>query len=66
MTAPTATPIGFSPETVMTREQVASALGVCEKTVERSSIPVTYSLGERSPRYIWTDVVEWLRKGIAI
>lgn len=61
----TYTPLGFLPDTVMTRQQVAAALGVSEDTVERSGIPCSRALGERTPRYVWADVVAWIRKGIA-
>lgn len=58
-------PLGYPPLTVMTRLQVAAALGVSDDTVERSGIPCSRALGDRSPRYVWADVVEWIRKGIA-
>jgi hypothetical protein len=56
---------GYPPETVLTRIQLATALGVSEDTIERSGIPCSRALGERCPRYIWGDVVEWIRKGVA-
>lgn len=66
MTGPVAQPIGFLPDTVLTREQLAAALGVSPDTVERNgAIPVSYALGPRSPRYIWGDVVAWIRQGKA-
>lgn len=60
-----AKPMGFLPETVMTQTQVAAALGVSLDTLERAGIPASYALGQRTPRYIWGDVVAWLRKGVA-
>ena len=66
MTGPIQQPVGFLPDTILTKEQVAAALGVSPDTIERNpSIPVTYALGQRSPRYVWGDVVAWMRKGLA-
>jgi hypothetical protein len=62
MTGPIVNPIGFPPDTVLTRDQLAAALGVNPDTVERNEfIPVSYALGPRLPRYVWGDVVAWLR-----
>ena len=58
-------PQGFLPETVMTRPELAAVLRTSEDSLERSTCPVSYTLGDRQPRYIWSDVVAWLRKGIA-
>jgi hypothetical protein len=58
-------PCGFPPETVLDRVQLAAALRVSDDTIERSGLPVSYALGKRCPRYIWGDVVEWIRKGVA-
>lgn len=58
-------PQGFLPETVMTRPELAAALRTSEDSIERSTIPASYALGDRQPRYIWGDVVAWFRKGIA-
>lgn len=60
-----AAPQGYPPETVMTRQELADALRVSEDTIERSTAPVSYALSNQKPRYIWGDVVAWLRKGIA-
>jgi hypothetical protein len=66
MTGPVPIPVGFPPETILTREQLAGALGVSPDTVERhGAIPVSYALGPRSPRYIWGDVVAWMRQASA-
>ncbi len=63
---PLSVPLGYPPDTVMTREQVAAALGVSPDTVERNGgMPVSYALGPRSPRYVWGDVVAWIRQGRA-
>jgi hypothetical protein len=59
------TPHGFLPDTVLTKRQLAGALDTSEDSIERSRIPVSYALGPRNPRYIWGDVVEWIRKGVA-
>lgn len=61
MTEPLREPIGFPPETVMTKEQLASALNVHVDTLDRSGIPASYALGSRTPRYIWGDVIQWMR-----
>jgi hypothetical protein len=58
-------PQGFPPETVFTKAQLAGVLDTSEDSIERSSIPVSYALGPRNPRYIWGDVIEWFRKGVA-
>jgi hypothetical protein len=58
-------PQGFRPETVLTKRQLAGVLDTSEDSIERSSIPVSYALGPRNPRYVWGDVVEWIRKGAA-
>jgi hypothetical protein len=58
-------PAGFPPETVLTQPQLAEALGTSVDSIARSSIPVSYALGPKSPRYVWGDVVAWIRKGIA-
>jgi hypothetical protein len=55
----------LTPCTVLTKRQLAGALGTSEDSIDRSSIPVSYALGPRNPRYIWGDVVEWIRKGVA-
>jgi hypothetical protein len=66
MTGPIAAPLGYPPDTIMTREQVAAALGVSPDTVERNgAIPVSYALGPRTPRYLWGDVVAWMRQSSA-
>ena len=61
MNAPT--PIGFPPDTVLTKAQLAVALNVSEDTIERAGIPASYALGSRCPRYVWADVIQWFRSG---
>lgn len=51
----------LTPDTVLTQPQVAAALNVSVQTVIRSGIPATYRLGKQSPRYIWGDVIAWLK-----
>lgn len=64
MTGPVPVPVGFPPDTIMTRDQLAAALGVNPDTIERhGGIPVSYAIGPRSPRYVWGDVVAWIREG---
>jgi hypothetical protein len=56
-------PLGFPPDTILTRDQLALALSVSVDTIERSGIPASYALGTRCPRYIWGDVIRWFREG---
>ena len=56
-------PMGFPPDTVMTRHQLALALSTSEDSIERAAIPATYALGSRCPRYIWKDVIAWFQLG---
>jgi hypothetical protein len=65
---PTVTPavalaVGYPPDTILTREQLAVALSTSDDSIERAGIPASYALGSRSPRYIWGDVVAWFRQG---
>jgi hypothetical protein len=55
--------MGFPPDTLMTRKQLALALSTSEDSIERAGIPAAYALGSRCPRYIWKDVIEWFRTG---
>lgn len=57
--------MGYLPETVLTREQVAEACGVSVDTIERSRLPVSYALGNRTPRYIWRQVIAYIEQGVA-
>jgi hypothetical protein len=50
---PAELPLGFPPDTVMTRKQLALALSTSEDSIERAGIPASYALGSRCPRYIW-------------
>lgn len=63
--SPELIPHGYLPDTVFTQEALADVLDVSVDTLTRTSIPVTYALGERKPRYIWKHVIAWLEKGIA-
>lgn len=65
MTEPLLAPQGYLPETVLTKEQLAAALNVSLDTLDRSGIPASYALGNRTPRYVWRRVIAWLEKGIA-
>jgi hypothetical protein len=55
--------LGFPPDTILTRDQLAVALSVSVDTIERAGIPASYALGSRCPRYIWKDVVAWFQQG---
>ena len=48
----------FLPDTVFSRNQLADALECTPATLEKSGIPVSYTLGQRSPRYVWSKVSE--------
>jgi hypothetical protein len=54
-------PQGYPPETVMTQQQLAAALNVSVDTVIRAGVPAVYRLGKQTPRYIWGDVLAWLK-----
>jgi hypothetical protein len=62
---PVSTPLSFAPDTVLTREQVAAALSVSVDTIERSGVPVSYALGDRTPRYVWRQVIAYIERGVA-
>jgi hypothetical protein len=61
--APACGPVGYPPETIMTRQQLATVLSTSEDSIERAGVPASYALGPRSPRYIWGDVIHFFRKG---
>ena len=65
MTGPIVPPQGFPPDTVMTQDQCAAALGCSVDTLVRSGLPATYALGSRQPRYIWKHVIGFMEKGLA-
>jgi predicted DNA-binding transcriptional regulator AlpA len=50
---------------VMTQGQLAKYLGVSQSTIiekQRSAgLPVSYALGEKSPRYFKAEVDKWLK-----
>jgi excisionase family DNA binding protein len=50
---------------VMTQKEVCQYLGVSSTTViekqKNGGLPVSYMLGEKSPRYIKSEVDKWLR-----
>lgn len=48
-------------EAVLTIQQVADALQLSCRTVERLDIPCAY-LGSRTRRYIWGSVLDFLKK----
>lgn len=50
-------PSAFFPETaVLDKAQVCEALGISERQLERLDLPAVY-LGDRTPRYIWRQVL---------
>lgn len=54
-------PATLTPETVLNQTQVAQALDTTVQTVIRAGLPASYRLGKQSPRYIWGDVIAWLK-----
>lgn len=58
-------PSEFYPETaVLDKAQVCKALGISERQLERLELPIVY-LGERTPRYIWRQVLAALEEQAA-
>jgi hypothetical protein len=53
------TPIGFSPETVLTIEDVARWLGVSKRHAETLDLKCFY-LGTRTRRYLAKHVLEYI------
>ena len=62
---PLSNPLGFPPETVLTKAQLAAALNCSPDTIEKSGIPVSYALGPQMPRYVWRQVIAYIEKGAA-
>lgn len=58
MTTPAPT-ITYPRDAVLTIRQVAEALGVSTRTVERIDLPTIY-LGKRTKRFIWGQVLDAL------
>jgi hypothetical protein len=54
-----AEPVAHSRESVLTIKEVAAALRVSVRTVERSDLPTVY-LGGRTRRYVWGQVLDVL------
>jgi hypothetical protein len=52
-------PITYPREAVVTIKQVAAALGVSTRHVERMDLPTVY-LGARTRRYVWNQILETL------
>ncbi len=65
MSGPMTDPVGYPPDTVLNKDQCAAALGISLDTLERSRVPVSYALGERTPRYLWRQVCEYIGRGAA-
>lgn len=58
-----AEPIGYSPETVLTIDQLAAWLQISKRAAERLHIPCFY-LGTRTRRYLGKSVMEYLEKRV--
>jgi hypothetical protein len=54
-----AEPVVYPREAVVTIKQVAAALGVSARQVERMDLPTVY-LGERTKRYVWAQILDTL------
>lgn len=53
------------PETaVLDKAQLAAALGISERQVERQDFPCVY-LGTKCPRWVWGQVLEILKERAA-
>ncbi len=49
------------PEAVLTKSELAVQLKISERQVERQDFPTVY-LGDRTPRYVWRQVLETLER----
>lgn len=54
-----AAPITYPRDAIVTAEQVAAALQVSVKTVQRMDLP-TIPIGRRGARYLWSQVLDAL------
>lgn len=54
----------YPPETVLTAQQVWTALQVSRATFERLDLPTIY-LGTRTRRYVWGQVLDALKRRAA-
>jgi hypothetical protein len=54
-----AEPITYSRDAVVTIEQVAAAIGVSVRQVERMDLPTVYC-GRRTRRYVWGQILDAL------
>lgn len=57
-------PVGYPPDTVLTHAQVAAALQVSERTLDRLDLPFI-PIGPRLKRYVWKVVIDALIKRAA-
>jgi hypothetical protein len=48
-------------DAVLTKAQVARALSVGPRQVERADLPTVY-IGKQTPRYLWGQVLDFLAK----
>lgn len=54
-------PITYPRDAVLTHDEVASALRVSPRTLERMDLPTVY-IGPRIRRYLWGEVLDALAK----
>lgn len=50
----------YPPDTFMRIDELAKALGVSRRTIEKNDLPTIY-FGKRTKRYCWGQVVEVLK-----
>lgn len=60
----TPAPVSYPRETVLTKAEVAAALRVSERSVDRMDLPTVY-LGHRTVRYVWGQVLDTLAERAA-
>ena len=54
----------YAETTILDKGQVCEALGISERQLERLSLPTIY-LGNRTPRYLWRQVLATLEEQAA-
>lgn len=54
-----ADPVGLLPDTVLTAEQLATALNCSVDSIERADLPCTY-ITPKLRRYVWRQVIDVL------
>lgn len=65
MAEPIAHPITYPRDAIVTVEQVAAALQVSVKTVQRMDLPMI-PVGRRAYRFLWSQVLDVLERNAAV